>query len=271
MICAIVPALLREDIDQSQLAKTISHFSEIPDCQVFVVAQENRAELPSDVKNVVTLHSPFALTKWGAIRRGLMVVDPSVEIAVLLDADDPISGGSVRHLVEAARKSRDSLLIGQRDSILLRAEDELSPCSRMFVELFLNTLLLAKVRCEPGSTCAADIQSGIYALPLNALRTVETGVVRNYGGELALFAHAVKSGMPISSLPVHSTANVRTSYRLGLIVREALSLPFFGTVTTQDLRAAIDRTPVLYPQYLPGALKVQFFTEISTLVPQLQA
>ncbi len=163
----IVPALLRSDEDDALLQRTLHKVPWRADDELILITQVHR---PSGWPHAIAPHVQWKhfgnpITKWKAIDVARQEVSPAASKVVFLDADDPYTEDSLREAWERIEEGGFELLIGQRKQIALRATDELSPHSRLYLEIFFNALLLVKLGKEfSGGGQYPDIQSGFYVL-----------------------------------------------------------------------------------------------------------
>ena len=183
---ALVPALLRNAEAERRLLRTLSRFPSSAPANLILITQGNRITIPSLPGICAILHEHFdhPLGKWAAIRHGLSLMARSEdEPVILIDADDPITDASMVRTFSSARSINADYVIGDRSMIFLHADDQLSPQSRVFVEIFSNTLLLLTLQTQqPIPSVVSDIQSGLYIISGRARQAISLDYVKDYGG-----------------------------------------------------------------------------------------
>lgn len=131
----IIPALLETDEAEELLCRTVQRISTNGDGTVIIVSQIRKPKL-SGVKrnglNIIKKHFDKKLSKWRAITVAQDIIRETSEHIVLLDADDAITGDSLRHAYEVAETMTCDVLIGKRDKARLQSSDQLTPNSRFF-------------------------------------------------------------------------------------------------------------------------------------------
>ncbi|MFZ6757530.1 hypothetical protein ACO0K9_09910 [Undibacterium sp. Ji50W] len=187
---------------------------------------------------------------------------------MLLDADDPVSDSSLLNAIATIKSSQSDYVIGDRRAILLHSEDQVSSYSRIYVEIFSNTLLQVTLQKQwPIFKHGPDIQSGFYIISGRARRSLCLDYVKDYGGELALYYELTMAGFSPSTMCIESNKATSSSYLIHTIVRSIASLPFFQSVSQEQLAISLRLAPELYARYLPPGEQQQFFSE---LIPVLR-
>ena len=268
---ALIPALLRDAQAEQSLLRTLSRFPPNMPAALVLVTQGRQFSVPSlvGIRAVTHKHFDRPIGKWSAIRHGLSLIPSNIDDPVLLlDADDPIADASMVSAFEAAALLHPDFMIGERKTILLHADDQLGPQSRVFVEIFSNTLLLLTLQVlRPIPDKGPDIQSGLYLLSGRARRAISLEYVTDYGGELALYYELANAGLAPSSLAIETNKVTPSSYSVENIVRSIAALPFFRPVSRDRLLEALHLAPRLYARYLVQGSEEQFRHEI---VPALR-
>jgi len=163
----------------------------------------------------------------------------------------------------SAGSSNADYVVGDRSMILLHADDQLSPQSRVFVEIFSNTLLLLILQTQrPIPNAGSDIQSGLYIISGRARQALSLDYVRDYGGELALYYELASAGFVPSVLGIEANNATPSSYSIEKIVRSIAALPFFQSVSREQFSEALQLAPKLYARFLRQSTKEQFQLEI---------
>jgi hypothetical protein len=254
---AIIPALLRTAADVAELAATLRSIPAdvVGQCVIASKGLQPRLdEVPRD-REYVVLHSEVSTTKWQSIAQGIQTLPDTSDRVLLIDADDPFEAGSLRDFCLHADSSEANLVVGRRDRVILVAEDQRTPQTRLFIEVFSNTLLLARLGRlhEQGAAVAAhDIQSGLYASPANVLRRVSFDAVKMYGGELTLYHTLAAAGAKIDERTVTAHEVLQSSYLSREIFSGLFGLPFFAHLTDDELNLALSEGPRLYAEWMPG-------------------
>lgn len=264
-LTAIIPALLRSEDDQLLLEHTIRKVLWRPQDELIIVTQVQRAAegIRSLAPHLHWMHFDKPLTKWKAIDLARAHVSPKSEFIVLLDADDPLLGESLNDALRVADGGAFDLLLGQRTQIALRASDELSPRSRLYLEIFSNTLLLLRLGGMHSTRAACpDIQSGFYLLGRKLLESIQLDYIGAYGGELALYYQIAKASCRIVHVPIQARVSAISSYNLQRIVTDIFALPFFNGVTDSEIDTAKCLAPQIYACYLNQAAEPDFDREI---------
>ncbi len=263
---ALVPALLRNAESERRLLRTLSRFPSSAPATLVLITQGNRIIIPALPGIYAILHEHFdsPLGKWAAIRHGLSLIAHSAdEPVMLIDADDPITDASMLRVFSSAGSSNADYVVGDRSMILLHADDQLSPQSRVFVEIFSNTLLLLTLQTQrPIPNTGSDIQSGLYIISGRARQALSLDYVRDYGGELALYYELASAGFVPSVLGIEANNATPSSYSIEKIVRSIAALPFFQSVSREQFSEALQLAPKLYARFLRQSTKEQFQLEI---------
>lgn len=268
-LAVIIPALLRSEDDQLLLEHTIGKIPWRPQDELILVTQVQRAaeRTRSLAPHLHWIHFDDPITKWKAIDLARAHVPSESEVIVLLDADDPLSGESLHDALRVADRGGFDLLLGQRTQIALRASDELSPRSRLYLEIFSNALLLLRLGgVHTTRTACPDIQSGFYLLGRKWFESLQLDYVGAYGGELALYYQLASASCRIVHAPIQARASAISSYNLERIVTDIFALPFFAGVTDTEIDAAKCLAPQMYACYLNQAGESDFDREIGKIL-----
>jgi len=267
---AIIPALLNTSDDVARLATTLGKLPHARVKECVIVAQGLNPDIRRslDSPSFTVLHRATSLTKWGAIALARSAIASDADNVLLVDADDPFDAASLEHFCEEAAASSSDCLIGRRNRITLFAEDEKSPHTRLFIEVFSNSLLLARLGVLPSTTQGPDIQSGLYALSNLAFKRIRFDFVRAYGGELALYYQLATSGARVTETPVYPNHVRASSYRVKEILRNILRLPFFSDLTDCEIEAALTVGPSIYSELIPGSARRSYAKELRELLTQ---
>jgi hypothetical protein len=255
---AIIPALLRTVEDVRELAATLRSIPAdvVRRCVIASKGLQPRLQEAPQGREYVVLHGNVSTTKWESIVRGLQTLGDTSERVLLIDADDPFEAESLREFCLYADSTEADCIVGRRDRVVLVAEDQRTPLTRLFIEVFSNTLLLARLdglAKESATFRAPDIQSGLYALPANVLRRVGFEKVKTYGGELTLYHTLAASGARIEEKTVTTHEVLESSYLSRDIFDGLFELAFFADLTDDDLNFALNEGPRLYAEWIPGA------------------
>lgn len=264
-LAVIIPALLRSENDHLLLEHTIRKVPWRPQDELILVTQVQRAaeRIRSYAPHLHWTHFDNPLTKWKAIDLARAYVPPESDFIVLLDADDPLSRESLHDALRVAEGSGFDLLLGQRTQIALRASDELSPRSRLYLEIFSNALLLLRLGgMHSTRTSCPDIQSGFYLVGRKWFESLQLDYIGAYGGELALYYQLANASCRIVQAPIQARASAISSYNLERIVTDIFALPFFAGVTDTEIETAQCRAPQMYACYLNQADESDFDREI---------
>ena len=263
---ALVPALLRNAETERRLLRMLSRFPSSAPATLVLITQGNRITIPALPGICAILHKHFdsPIGKWAAIRHGLSLIARSAdEPIILIDADDPITDTSMVRAFTSANSFNTDYVIGDRSMIFLHADDQLSPQSRIFVEIFSNTLLLLTIQTQrPIPSVGSDIQSGLYIISGRARQAISLDYVRDYGGELALYYELASAGFVPSTLGIESNNAAPSSYSIEKIVRSIAALPFFQSISREQFSDALHLAPRLYARFLRQSTKEQFQLEI---------
>jgi len=263
----VVPAFLKDPAGEERLRRTLSRFPSASSPVLVLVTQGRQFVGPSLPRSGTIIHEHFdnPIGKWAAIRRGLSLIPSGNDGPVLLlDGDDPITDASMAD-VFAAASLRPDFLIGDRKEILLQADDQSSPQSRIFVEIFSNTLLLLILdSAQRTSTLAPDIQSGLYLLSDRARRAIRLEYVHDYGGELALYYELINAGFRSSNLSIEINQATPSAYSIDKILRSIARLPFFKSISSEKLLQALELAPNVYARFLEPNSQSSFEAEMSS-------
>lgn len=263
---AIVPALLRTPEDVGELTSTLTSIPVDVVSRCVVAWKGLRPELDAAPRGreYTLVEGDMSTTKWGSIEQGLREVEVgSTERVLLIDADDPFEAASLREFCLHAQATTADCVVGRRDRVILVAQDQQTPMTRLYIEVFSNTLLLAKLGTL---TNGPDIQSGLYALPADLLRGVNLSGVKSYGGELTLYHDLVKSGARVEEKVTRTHEVLESSYLSQDIFRAILELPLFSAVTSEDLQRAVEEGARLYAEWLPSGGEASYREEIRALL-----
>ncbi|MBI5118392.1 hypothetical protein HZA56_18110 [Candidatus Poribacteria bacterium] len=265
----IVPALVTDDESVVLLDRTIRAIPSNSNAELFLVTQGMRPTLP-DYNHLRALHwSHFdtPLKKWGAVREAVASIPIDSEPVMLLDADNSIAADSLQGLCTYCAREEVAFLVGERDRIALGAADQLSPNSRLYLEIFTNTLLLIVLdEVRPEATQYPDVQSGLYVVRSDLLHSIDFSGVGNYGGELLLYHDLCRTGVQPKSYPIISVARTRSSYSLRTIIDDTFNLRFFRGVPSNVVQRAKMIAPTLYSRYLDAATIDHFTSEIDRML-----
>ena len=271
VIVVLIPALITSPESVDLLRETISRLPDSPDLHVVVVSQGMRPHLGRfrTLRRVNLFHSKKPLTKWGAIARARGQLDLTVETVIIVDADAPFDQDSLRSFVTVARVRRTSLCIGERDRLVLYADDEFSKHSRSAFELISNSLLLDRLRypLSPNED-APDVQSGLYGLAASMLCAIRLDDIGPYGGELSLFWQCVSNGAPISTVPVVSTAQRASTYNLRVILASIGNLTCLHDLRESELRDSVASAMRRYPRRIQDIGINQFSSDAAAVIEQ---
>jgi hypothetical protein len=267
---AIIPALLNTSDDVARLATTLGKLPRASVNRCVIVAQGLNPDIPRtlDSPTSTVLHRATSLTKWGAIALARSAIASDADNVLLVDADDPFDAGSLEHFCKVAAASSSDCLIGRRNHVTLFAEDEKSPHTRLFIEVFSNSLLLGRLGALPSITHGPDIQSGLYALSNLAFKRARFDFVRAYGGELALYYHLTTSGARVTETAVNPNHVRVSSYRAKEILRDILRLPFFSDLTEREIEAALAVGPSIYSKLIPASARRSYVKELRELLTE---
>lgn len=296
---AIIPALLRTPEDVRELAATLNSIpADVVDrC---IVAWKGLRPVLDEVprgRRYSLVEGDMSTTKWGSIVQGLREVESgSRELVLLIDADDPFEAESLREFCLCAQGAEADCVVGRRDRVILVAEDQRTPLTRLYIEVFSNALLLAKLSGASGPASATaprtdkesspprgshtegarrpsirsargpDIQSGLYVLRADVLRRVSFDGVQSYGGELTLYHNLAKAGARIEEKITRTREVLESSYLSRDIFRAILNLPFFADATDADMQLALDEGARLYADWLPAGGYADYRAEIQALL-----
>lgn len=267
---ALVPALLKDADSERRLMRTLSRFPANADATLVLITQGNRPTVPSlpGIRAVKHEHFDSAVGKWPAVAHGLSMITPrAADAVIVLDGDDPITDASAARAFARARSLQSGYVIGDRRAILLRADDQLSSQSRIFVEIFSNTLLLLTLHARRQiPSVGPDIQSGLCILSARARDALSVDYVMGYGGELALYYELTRAGYTPSSIEIEINEATPSSYSIETIVAGIANLPFFQLVSTERLLEALDLAPSLYSRYLRNGDEKRFPQEIGSVM-----
>jgi hypothetical protein len=263
---AIIPALLRTGEDVKELAATLRSIPAdvVRRCVIASKGLQPRLEEAPQGREYVVLHGTVSTTKWESIARGIETLGDTSEPVLLIDADDPFEADSLREFCLYADSTEADCIIGRRDRVILVAEDQRTPLTRLFIEVFSNTLLLARLGAlanESATFRAPDIQSGLYALPANVLRRVGFDKVKTYGGELALYHTLAVAGAHIEEKTVTTHEVLESSYLSRDIFDGLFELAFFAGLTDDELNFALNEGPRLYAEWMPGVRQASSYRE----------
>jgi len=266
----LIPALLRDSESEHRLLRTLSRFPSGVPATLVLVTQGNRIAVSAGrgISAVIHEHFDDAIGKWTAIRYGLSRIPRSADAPVLLlDADDPITDASVETMFAMLQADRNAFVIGDRNTILLHADDQLSPQTRAFVEIFSNTLLLLTLRSRRSIPLVGpDIQSGAYVLSGAARRALSLEYIGDYGGELALYHELVTAGFEPAVVEIEPNKTNPSSYSVDKIVGSIAALPFFRSASPERMLEAVNLSPRIYGRFLRQSAVDQFRLELSRVL-----
>ncbi len=265
----IIPALLRSPDDRLLLEQTVQRIPWQSDDELVLVTQGQKpsAWLQTVAPRLRWTHFDTPRTKWGAIDVARKQVSSITSKVVLLDADDPIAEDSLRHIWKRIEGDDFDLLIGERTQIALRATDELSPRSRVYVEIFSNALLLLLLGdLYSEAKSYPDIQSGFYVIRREILEMVELEYVGAYGGELALYYQLAKMHSRIERASIETRPSAVSSYDLKRIINDIFRLPFLAGAGTNVVESAKAVAPLMYARYLERGEEPAYRREIETVL-----
>jgi hypothetical protein len=265
----IIPALLRHDEDDILLRRTAEKIPRRERDRLILVTQGNR---PSDwVRTVhphlIWRHFDVPIGKWGAIDVARQEISPTTSKVVLLDADDVVIQTSLEDVWRRMEDCESDLLIGDRRQIALHSADELSPNTRLYVEIFSNALLLLRLgEVFSEGKAYPDIQSGFYVVDRTSFERVRFDYLGAYGGELALYCQLAEANCRIAQTPIETRPTEASSYGVKRIVDDIFALPFFSDVRIDELETAKASAPLMYARYLDSSERSAYFKEIDHIL-----
>ncbi|HCW07625.1 MAG TPA: hypothetical protein DGG95_09715 [Cytophagales bacterium] len=271
---AIIPALLRSYDDEMRLNSTISKLIDTSISQFIIFSQCIRPKLEKyySFKNFKVLHYEQPATKWRGISEARKAIGQTQERIILIDADDPFEESSLRKFCKYVAQCDADCIIGRRDDIKLNAEDEFSLFTRLFIEVFSNTLVLGRIGAlkrliKLGK--GPDIQSGLYAISGDIFNSIDLGYVQSYGGELAVYYQLSIKNADVIEFPIVTAHNSPSSYRVKQILKEILDLPFLFSISDEEVEMALLWGPNIYADFLSVDAKRFYESEIRSLLSSI--
>lgn len=264
----IIPALISNEESSKALQKTIDNIEWKYVKKLILISQGEmpKITLPQSDKFVHEYYDK-GLTKWIAIQKGFKYLEGD-EMVMLLDGDDPIEKNSFKELMEEISTTRADWMVGKRDEIILYSSDQHGQNSRLYLELFTNTLLILLDELREvykGNT--PDIQSGVYIIRANILKTIDFSDVKSYGGELTIFHQLSMRGVRCESVDIVTNASLQSSYRFKTIVEAIFDFRFFKSrLNEKILRICGELTPAMYPEYFRNLDLEEYRREVANIV-----
>jgi len=278
----IIPALIKNEHSIVLLQRTIDKINLTLVIQIIIVLQGqklkknnpeyiefNNLKTPlilQDKNKFTIINFEKRLSKWKAIEIGRDKLPSNKMMVLLLDADDPIEEKSFINLQKTISKTNADCIIGKRNKIILYADDQKSTHSRVFLELFTNTLLLLNNSRQENLKEFPDIQSGIFSLKSSYLKGIDFSYIEQYGGELSMYYQLAQKNIHFITVKIKTNASLQSTYKVDEIVDAIFKLPYFKNINNQIISEAIVKTPSFYFEYFKNINQKEYIKEITKIL-----
>ena len=204
------------------------------------------------------------LGKWPAVAEGIRACGSNAGWIAVFDADGSYDCAD---LIDASRLVWEgaSHVVGRRSRPVLRAADQSSGNTRVYIEAYLNTLLLLSLGPDALHRYAGfDIQCGFQAFSNARAHEMLRGRLPFFGGELLEFERSVRAGDAVRSCDVQILGNPPSCHSVAEIIDSILSIRSFRSIATSLYQHALVVSERMYPEWIDDPF--QFRQEISELL-----
>jgi hypothetical protein len=252
-VLLVVPAVLRDRRSVGTVEKIVRRIGETAGLTPVAVLQARDARLLQAARRglrgcpVRILSARRPLGKWGAVLRAAERLAGSYDHLAVVDGDGAFMAADGLRLVLATVGRRVTHGIGARVRATLRAPGGGPSPERLWVERYLNALLLRQLgRARDRRLANVDVQCGLVVISAKRLADLRRAARTPYGGELVLFAATVRRGEAPASVPVRTGRQLPSTLDLDTIARGAMAIPLLAHASDKALRQAIDDAASLY-------------------------